>query len=175
MIRGADDQTGSNRAGRPGDAPHRRINRLLKVGFTASTAGHARTALVIDAITRVVFSADIPSRLRVPEGVTFMHNGLGTSIDGNVKFLGPALVYPGVTIGFAITKPGGVPTIGNHVIIGAGAVIVGEVTIGDRSVVGANAVVTRDVPADHQAFGNPAQLRPVNPEVSRDIWPDERP
>ena len=42
---------------------------------------------------------------------------------------------------------GGSPVIGNHVMIGAGAVILGEVTVGDNSIIGTNAVVTKDVPA----------------------------
>ncbi|MDB5323063.1 MAG: maa 2 [Phycisphaerales bacterium] len=48
--------------------------------------------------------------------------------------------------------------IGNHVWIGAGAVILKGVTIGDRVVVGARAVVTRDVPPDVVVTGNPARI-----------------
>ena len=50
--------------------------------------------------------------------------------------------------------------IGRGVFIGARAIVLKGVTIGDRAVVGAGAVVTRDVPAGHLAFGNPAQVRP---------------
>ena len=51
--------------------------------------------------------------------------------------------------------------IGSGVFIGARAIILKGVTIGDRAMVGAGAVVTRDVPDRHLAFGNPAQLRPL--------------
>lgn len=49
--------------------------------------------------------------------------------------------------------------IGDHVMIGANTTILPGVEIGNRAVVGAGTVVTRDVPANHFAFGNPMQLR----------------
>lgn len=57
--------------------------------------------------------------------------------------------------GLEIARP---VTIGRHVWIGGGAIILGGVTIGDRAVVGAGAVVTRDVPADLAVVGNPARV-----------------
>jgi len=51
----------------------------------------------------------------------------------------------------------GVPTIGNYVFIGPGAVLYGEITVGDRAVIGANAVVGRDVPAGVTVAGAPAR------------------
>jgi acetyltransferase-like isoleucine patch superfamily enzyme len=50
--------------------------------------------------------------------------------------------------------------IGEFVFIGARAIILKGVKIGDRAVIGAGAVVTRDVPADHIAAGNPAEVFP---------------
>ena len=47
-------------------------------------------------------------------------------------------------------------TIGNNVIIGAGAKIIGNVKIGDNVKIGANAVVTKDIPSDSVAVGVPA-------------------
>lgn len=49
--------------------------------------------------------------------------------------------------------------IGDDVMIGANTTILPGIRIGDRAVVGAGAVVTRDIPADHFAFGNPLQIR----------------
>ena len=52
--------------------------------------------------------------------------------------------------------------IGEFVFIGARAIVLKGVTIGDRAIIGAGAVVTRDVPADHIAAGNPAEVFPKN-------------
>lgn len=62
-----------------------------------------------------------------------------------------------VTIG---TKNGvsKLPTIGNNVRIGAGAIVIGDIKIGDNSFIGAGAVVTKDVPANSVIVGNPAIL-----------------
>lgn len=49
--------------------------------------------------------------------------------------------------------------IGNHVLIGTGAIILKGVTIGDGAVIGAGSVVSRDVPANSVASGNPAVVR----------------
>jgi len=50
------------------------------------------------------------------------------------------------------------PTIGDGVIIGSGAQVLGPITVGNRARIGANAVVTRDVPADTIVAGNPARI-----------------
>ncbi|MGE5478552.1 MAG: sugar O-acetyltransferase [Bacteroidales bacterium] len=50
-------------------------------------------------------------------------------------------------------------TIGRHVWIGAGAIILPGITIGDGAVIGAGSVVTRDVPAGATAMGNPARVK----------------
>lgn len=53
---------------------------------------------------------------------------------------------------------GGAPIIGNHVLIGAGAVILGNIKIGDNVNIGANAVVLRDIPDNSIAVGVPAKI-----------------
>ena len=71
------------------------------------------------------------------------------------------MLYHQVTLGgtsMAQTKRH--PTIGNHVLVGAGAKILGPVVVGDNSAVGANAVVVKDVAADSSAVGIPATVRP---------------
>ncbi|MEQ8229636.1 MAG: serine O-acetyltransferase [Rhodospirillales bacterium] len=50
------------------------------------------------------------------------------------------------------------PSVGDGVIIGCGAAILGPITVGKEARVGANAVVTRDIPAGVTAVGNPAQV-----------------
>ena len=55
-------------------------------------------------------------------------------------------------------EPGLPPTIGNHVLIGAGAVILGNIHVGDNAIIGANAVVLSDVPDGCIVVGNPARI-----------------
>lgn len=66
------------------------------------------------------------------------------------------LIFQQVTIGMG-TVPG-LPVIGGHVDIGAGAKILGGVKIGDHAKIGANAVVLQDVPAHGTAVGIPAKI-----------------
>lgn len=56
------------------------------------------------------------------------------------------------------TSGGGVPTIGDYVYIGPGAIIYGKIKIGDGAVIGANAVVNRDVPPGVTVAGAPARV-----------------
>jgi serine O-acetyltransferase len=53
---------------------------------------------------------------------------------------------------------GGVPRIGNHVFIGANAVIVGDVVIGNQATIGAGTVVVKNIPDYALAVGNPSQI-----------------
>lgn len=65
-------------------------------------------------------------------------------------------IYQDVTIGNMYEK--GNPTIGNNVLLFAGAKIIGNVKIGDNAVIGANAVVTHDIPDNAVAVGVPAKV-----------------
>ena len=58
--------------------------------------------------------------------------------------------------------------IGRGCFIGTRAIVLKGVTIGDGAVVGAGAVVTCDVPSEHLAFGNPAQVKPLPPNWRRE-------
>jgi len=75
-------------------------------------------------------------------------------------------IYHGVTIGERGGRRAGRPTIGDDVIVGAGAKILGPVHVGSKARVGANAVVVDDVPPGTTVVGIPA--RPVHrePEIS---------
>jgi serine O-acetyltransferase len=79
-------------------------------------------------------------------------------------------VYQHVTLG-GTNPTGGVagnrhPTIGNNVIIGSGAQVLGPITVGDRARIGANAVVTKNVPEGATMIGIPARSTLVTAERS---------
>lgn len=101
-----------------------------------------------------VTGADIPLNARIGGGLVLPHpNGIVIHPDAAIG--ANCLIFQQVTIG-ANTR--GVPTIGGHVDIGAGAKIIGPVTIGAHTVIGANAVVTADVPAGCVVAGIPARV-----------------
>jgi serine O-acetyltransferase len=67
-------------------------------------------------------------------------------------------LYPGVTLGGTSLDPGKRhPTIGNGVIVGAGAKVLGPIRVGDKALIGSNAVVLKDVPAGVSVVGIPAR------------------
>jgi serine O-acetyltransferase len=71
-------------------------------------------------------------------------------------------LYQGVTLGgMTLDKGKRHPTLGNDVVVGAGAVVLGPITIGDRVRIGANAVVLKDVADDAVMVGIPARPKPA--------------
>lgn len=89
----------------------------------------------------------------------FIDHGMGVVI-GETSIIGDdVLLYQGVTLGgTGIEKGKRHPTIGNNVVIGAGAKILGNITIGDNSYIGANAVVIKDVPHNSTVVGVPGRI-----------------
>ena len=68
-------------------------------------------------------------------------------------------LYQGVTLGGTGKETGKRhPTIGDNVMISAGAKIIGSFTVGDNSKIGAGSVVTKDIPSYSVAVGNPARV-----------------
>ncbi|RBP67993.1 serine O-acetyltransferase [Brevibacterium sanguinis] len=91
----------------------------------------------------------------------FIDHANGVVIGETAEIGDDVMLYHQVTLGgtsMAQTKRH--PTIGNNVLVGSGAKILGPVVVGDNSSVGANAVVVKDVPADSSAVGIPATVRP---------------
>lgn len=117
-------------------------------------AGLIRTVAVArHRFWSVVAGCDIPISSMIGGGLLMPHpNGI---VIHPASRIGPnCLFFQQVTIGDA----GGVPTIGGHVDIGAGARVLGPVVIGDHARIGANAVVLSDVPAGATAVGIPARI-----------------
>jgi serine O-acetyltransferase len=89
----------------------------------------------------------------------FIDHGMGVVI-GETSIIGDnVLLYQGATLGgTGLEKGKRHPTIGNNVVIGAGAKVLGNITIGDNSYIGANAVVIKDVPANSTVVGVPGRI-----------------
>lgn len=101
-----------------------------------------------------VTGADIPLNCSIGGGLLIPHPN-GIVLHPDVRIGPNCLLFQQVIIG---AGPSGVPTVGGHVDIGAGAKIIGKITVHDHAVIGANAVVTRDVPRGATVGGVPARV-----------------
>lgn len=89
----------------------------------------------------------------------FIDHGMGVVIGETSEIGDDCMIYHGVTLGgTTLNKGKRHPTLGNHVIIGAGAKILGPITIGDGASVGSNSVVVKSVPSNVTAVGVPARI-----------------
>lgn len=89
----------------------------------------------------------------------FIDHGNGVVIGETAEIGDDVLMYHQVTLGgTSLEKIKRHPTVGNNVLIGMGAKVIGAITIGDNARIGANAVVTRDVPADSTVVGIPGKV-----------------
>jgi len=106
----------------------------------------------------------------------FIDHGVGVVI-GETTIIGDdVLIYQQVTLGGVRSSKGKRhPTIGNNVVIGAGAKVLGNIFIGDDAKIGANSVVVKNVPFSATAVGIPArvlQCEVDSTRLSHDIMPD---
>jgi len=106
----------------------------------------------------------------------FIDHGVGVVI-GETAIVGDdVIIYQQVTLGGVRTsKDKRHPSIGNNVVVGAGAKVLGNITIGDGAKIGANSVVLKDVPMMATAIGIPARVilcKEKGSRLSHDIMPD---
>ena len=91
----------------------------------------------------------------------FIDHGMGVVIGETAVIGDDVVLYHGVTLGGrSLAHEKRHPTLGNEVVVGTGATILGPVTIGDHSIVGAQAVVVTDAPPYSVLTGIPAVVRP---------------
>jgi serine acetyltransferase len=129
---------------------------LSRLAQAARRHGVPAVGGVVRRLQTAFFGMEIARDVQLGEGVVFLHT-VGIVIGGNAQIGDRVLFLGGNTIG-SINR-GAYPRIGNDVVIGAGARILGPVNIGDGAAIGANAVVVCDVPAGAVAVGVPAVVR----------------
>ena len=97
---------------------------------------------------------------------------MGVVIGETAKIGDYVHMYHGVTLGGVESFPGQRhPIIGNHVLIGANATLLGPIHIGDGAKIGAGAVVMQDVPAEATAVGVPARLSLIHIYLGCSVYP----
>ncbi len=96
----------------------------------------------------------------------FIDHGSGVVIGETAEIGDNVLLYQGVVLGgTSREKKKRHPTIGNNVVIGAGAILLGPIKVGDNSKIGANSVVLEDVPPNSSVVGVPG--KPVKREKEK--------
>jgi len=130
--------------------------RIYRLSARLNRSGHHAAATVVAALNRVLTGVEIAPSADFGPGLVIMH-GSGIVVSGGVVSGRDRSIYQQVTLG-KDGKSHGVPTLGDRVVIFAGAKVLGGVTIGDDATVGANSVVLQDVPAGRVAVGIPARV-----------------
>ena len=112
----------------------------------------------ISQLARLFTGIEIHPGARIGEGL-FIDHGMGVVV-GETAIIGDnVLIYQGVTLGGTGKERGKRhPTVGNNVVVGAGAKILGNITVGDNSYIGSNAVVIKDVPPNSTVVGVPGRI-----------------
>ncbi len=113
---------------------------------------------LISHLARFLTGVEIHPGAQIGQGV-FIDHGMGVVI-GETAILGDySLIYQGVTLGGTGKESGKRhPTLGNHVVVGAGAKVLGNLSIGDNVRIGAGSVVLRDVPSNCTVVGIPGRI-----------------
>ena len=115
-------------------------------------------AKIISYLGRIFTGIEIHPAAKIGKNM-FIDHGHGVVIGETSEIGNNVLIYHGVTLGGnSLNKGKRHPTIGNNVIIGAGAKILGPLVIGDSARVGANAVVTKSVKSNSTVMGIPAKM-----------------
>jgi serine O-acetyltransferase len=127
-------------------------------------------ARAIGELTRILTGVEIHPGAILGTGL-FIDHATGVVIGETAEVGDDVTIFHGVTLGGVSTDPGKRhPTIGDRVIIGAGAKILGPIKIGDDSRIGANSVVVKEVPSSSVVVGVPGQIisraKPGSPDDS---------
>lgn len=135
---------------------------LLRLMHHFHQRGHRRVAYKVRALNHALTGADFVPGCKIGAGL-LAHHPNGIVIGGGVQVGTNCTILQHVTLGEKQADGRGAPQyprLGDDVVVGAGAAILGPVTLGDGSVVGANAVVLSDAPQGSTVVGNPARIVP---------------
>ena len=126
--------------------------------------GMLTIARIISQFARFRTGIEIHPGAKIGKGL-FIDHGMGVVIGETAEIGDDCLIYQGVTLGGTGKDTGKRhPTIGNNVLIGCGAKVLGPFTVGDNSRVAANSVVLREIPEGSTAVGSPARVVKQNGE-----------
>jgi len=112
----------------------------------------------VSQFTRNITGIEIHPGASIGPGL-FIDHGMGVVIGETAETGEDVTLYHGVTLGgTSLTKGKRHPTLGDRVVVGAGAKVLGNITIGEDTRIGANAVVVKSMPANSVVIGVPGQV-----------------
>ncbi len=115
-------------------------------------------ARLISQINRFITGIEIHPGAKIGSAILIDH-GMGVVIGETAVIGNRVTIYHGTTLGGTGKETGKRhPTVGNDVVIGAGAKVLGPITIGDNSKIGANSVVLKNVPKNSTVVGIPGKI-----------------
>lgn len=133
----------------------RNLYTIHKIGHYCVVKGIPIVPKILKLVEKALFPAsDVSFATEIGEGAYFPHRAIGIVINEKARIGKNVTIHVGVVI--AGKSGGGVPVIGNNVVIGANSVILGGVKIADNSKIGAGAVVVHDVEEGCVVAGVPA-------------------
>lgn len=122
------------------------------------THGFKLLARMVSQLGRSVTGIEIHPGAKIGPGF-FIDHGMGVVIGETAEIGENVTLYHGVTLGgTSWKKEKRHPTIGNNVVVGAGAKILGPFTVGENSKIGAGSVVVHEVPPDSVVVGIPGRV-----------------
>jgi len=130
---------------------HRLAHALWREGWTT-------LARFVSHVGRFATGIEIHPAARLGRGL-FIDHGMGVVIGETAEVGDDVTLLQGVTLGgTSLLREKRHPTLGNNVVVGAGAAIIGALFIGDNSRIGAGSVVVRDVPPNSVVVGVPGRV-----------------
>jgi serine O-acetyltransferase len=131
---------------------------LHRVAHRLWTRGWTTTARFFSHVGRFVTGIEIHPGARLGPGL-FIDHGMGVVIGETAEVGENVTLLQGVTLGgTSLRREKRHPTLGDNVVVGAGAKIIGAFTIGDGSRIGAGSVVVREVPPNSVVVGVPGRV-----------------
>jgi len=116
------------------------------------------SARFLSQLARLLTGIEIHPAARIGRGL-FIDHGMAAVIGETTEIGDDCTLYQGVTLGGTGKETGKRhPTLGNNVVVGVGASLLGNIVIGDNALVGAGSVVIRSVPPDSTVVGVPARM-----------------
>jgi len=130
-------------------------------------------ARLLSQLVRGVTGIEIHPGARIGRRL-FIDHGMGVVVGETAEVGDDVVMFHGVTLGGTSMRHGKRhPTVGDRVMIGTGAKVLGPVYVGDDARIGANAVVVHDVPPGASAVGVPATVRFHAPRSAADEYVDD--